>query len=386
MEKVFKICRVKEKQGIPKMNERMDMEKKTPLYDLHVSAGGKIVPFAGYLLPVEYSTGLMREHEAVRTTCGLFDVSHMGEISFTGKDALETLNYLMTNDFSNLAVGRCRYTALCYEEGGMVDDLIVYRRGEEEFLAVVNAANKDRDFAWMREHSTSAVTIEDHSDSYAQLALQGPCASDILAHLVDAIDLPEKHYSFNENIEVAGVPCLISRTGYTGEDGFELYFSADKAADVWNALLVAGKPHGLIPCGLGARDTLRFEAGMPLYGHEMSETIDPEEAGIGFAVKLNKPRFIGKDVLVQKDKPARTRIGLEVSGRGIIREHAPLFFEGKQIGSTTSGTYCPTLSKACAMALVTSGTVSQGDRVEAEVRGRMIEARVVALPFYKRKH
>lgn len=360
------------------------MEKKTPLYDLHVAAGGKIVPFAGYLLPVEYPSGLMKEHEAVRTAGGLFDVSHMGEILFSGEGALSTLNHLMTNDFTDLAIGRCRYTALCYEDGGMVDDLIIYRKGESEFLAVVNAANKDKDFAWMKEHIGENTLIEDLSDRFAQLALQGPRAVEILTQLADPESLPEKYYSFAEEVEVAGVPCLVSRTGYTGEDGFELYFAADKAPLVWETLLSVGEPYGLIPCGLGARDTLRFEASMPLYGHEMSATIDPLEAGIGFAVKLDKPDFIGKDALVKKGGPARKRVGLEVTGRGIIREHAPVFFNGEQIGETTSGTYCPTLKKACAMALVETDVVSPGDTVEAEVRGRMIEARIVAMPFYKR--
>ena len=361
------------------------MEKKTPLYDLHVEAGGKIVPFAGYLLPVEYRTGLMKEHEAVRNACGLFDVSHMGEILFSGKEALNTLNYLMTNDFSTLDIGRCRYSALCNSEGGMVDDLIVYRLGEEKFLAVVNAANKDKDFAWMTEHNNNnSTSIDDLSAQYAQLALQGPRATEVLAQLSDTISIPKRYYSFNEHVMVAGISCLVSYTGYTGEHGFELYFSADRAPEMWNALLLAGKDYGLIPCGLGARDTLRFEAGMPLYGHEMDESITPLEAGIGFAVKLAKADFIGKQALEGKGEPARMRVGLEVSGRGIIREHAPVFFNKKQIGETTSGTYCPTLSKACAMALVESGILSVGDTVEAEVRGRIIEAQVVDMPFYKR--
>lgn len=362
------------------------MDKKTALFDSHVAAGGKMVTFAGYSLPVEYEpTGLMQEHRRVRSACGLFDVSHMGEILFSGPGALATLNQLMTNDFSTMTIGQCRYTLLCYEDGGIVDDLIIYRLGEESFLAVVNASNKDKDFAWMKERIGKDTVIEDLSDTYAQLALQGPKAATILARLTDASNIPEKYYSFVMDKDVAGVACLISRTGYTGEDGFELYCSPDDAVKLWDALIQAGEADGLIPCGLGARDTLRLEAGMPLYGHEMDESISPFEVGLGFAVKMDKPSFVGKEALAEKGAPSRTRIGLEVVGRGIVREQAPLFFEGEQIGLSTSGTFCPSLDKACAMALVDTDKVSLDDEIEAEVRGRKIPARVVKLPFYRRE-
>ncbi|MEF9876763.1 MAG: glycine cleavage system aminomethyltransferase GcvT [Gordonibacter sp.] len=360
------------------------MEKKTPLYDEHVACKGKIVPFAGYLLPVEYPTGLMAEHEAVRTKAGLFDVSHMGEVMFTGPTALATLNHLLTNEYSTLAPGRCRYAALCYDDGGMVDDLIVYRIDDEVFLVVVNAANKDKDVAWMADHLLEGTVMRDVSDEMAQLALQGPRALAILEGLADPAALPEKYYTFTREVDVAGAVCLVSRTGYTGEDGFELYCTPDQAAKLWRELLEAGADEGLVPCGLGARDTLRLEASMPLYGHEMDATIDPLEAGLGFAVKMDKDEFIGKQALVAKGTPARQRIGLRVTGRGIIRDGHDLFADGKLIGHTTSGTFCPHLKQACAMALVDAGCVAVGDAVEADVRGRRVQAEVVALPFYRR--
>ena len=360
------------------------MEKRTPLYDAHVAAGGKIVPFAGYELPVEYPTGLMKEHEAVRTACGLFDVSHMGEVTFEGETALATLNHLMTNDFTSQPHGKCRYSALCYDDGGMVDDLIVYRRDDERFLVVVNAANKDKDVAWMRDHLLPGTVMEDVSDDVAQIALQGPAAPAILAKVADESALPTGYYTFTECVDVAGRACLVSRTGYTGEDGFELYCAPSDARAVWDALLEAGADHGLVPCGLGARDTLRLEAAMPLYGHEMDETVDPLEAGLGVAVKMGKDEFLGRDAILAKGEPARERVGLEVTGRGIVREHEPVFADGEQVGQTTSGTYCPHVKKACAMALVRAGSLSVGDEVEVEVRGRRVAARVVPLPFYRR--
>ena len=361
------------------------MEKKTPLYDVHVAAGGKIVPFAGYLLPVEYPTGLIAEHEAVRTACGLFDVSHMGEVVFTGETALATLNHLLTNDFTKQPHGKCRYTALCYEDGGMVDDLIIYRIDDTTFLAVVNAANKDKDVEWMAAHLLPGTEMRDISDEVAQIAVQGPAAERILSRVADAATLPTGYYTFTLHVEVAGFDCLVSRTGYTGEDGFEVYCAPDDAPAVWNALLEAGAADGITPCGLGARDTLRLEAAMPLYGHEMDETVDPLEAGLGFAVRMEKDGgFIGRDAIAAKGEPARERIGLEVTGRGIVREHAPLFVGDREIGHTTSGTFLPHLKKACAMALVEAGSLPVSAEAEAEVRGRRIAVRAVALPFYQR--
>lgn len=357
------------------------MELKTPLYQRHLDAGGKIVPFAGYLLPVQYPTGVIAEHMAVREKCGLFDVSHMGEVIFEGPDALANINRIFTNDYSNMAPGRVRYGLMCYEDGGVVDDLLVYKMADDKYFVVVNAGNRLKDVAWIKEHLSGDVRFSDISDNIAQVALQGPASRDILARVTE--DIPEKYYSFINDAQIGGISAIISQTGYTGSAGYEIYVAAADGEKLWDMLLAAGKDEGLIPCGLGARDTLRLEAAMPLYGHEMDETVTPLEAGLGFGVKLNKD-FIGRDALVAAGEPKRERIGLKVTGRGIIREHQDIYRDGKLIGHSTSGTHCPYLGGAYAMALVDKGAVSLGDRVEADVRGRRVEAEVVALPFYKR--
>lgn len=360
------------------------MEKKTPLYDLHLELGGKIVPFAGYLLPVQYETGVIKEHLAVRTACGLFDVSHMGEILIKGPDALKNLQNFLCNDYSDMDIGRVRYSPICNENGGIVDDLIVYKFAQDEYFLVVNAANKDKDFAWFTGHKQGDVQILDLSSQFAQLALQGPNSKKILAKLADESRFPVKYYSFVRDLPVAGIPCLVSRTGYTGEFGYELYCAPDKAVALARALLDAGRDEGLIPCGLGARDTLRLEAGMPLYGHEMNDGITPLEAGLGIFVRLDKAGFIGKEALVNAGEAKRERIGLVLTDRGIAREGSNVYHGGKLIGVTTSGTLLPFTNKASAMALVTKGVVHTEDEVEVDVRGRMLKAKVVALPFYKR--
>ncbi|NLM85246.1 MAG: glycine cleavage system aminomethyltransferase GcvT [Clostridiales bacterium] len=360
------------------------MEKKTPLYDLHLSLGGKIVPFGGYLLPVQYETGLIKEHMAVRTACGLFDVSHMGEILFKGPDALSNLQNLLSNDFTNLEVGRVRYSPILNEEGGIVDDLIVYKFAEDEYFLVPNAANKDKDYAWFTSHQKGEVEIKDLSDQYAQLALQGPKAKAVLSKLADESKLPTKYYSFVRDLPVAGIPCLVSRTGYTGELGFELYCAPDKAVELAKALLDAGKDEGLIPCGLGARDTLRLEAGMPLYGHEMSDDITPFEAGLDPFVKMDKEAFIGKAALQKLGDPQRVRVGLVVTDRGIAREHCDIYKDGEKVGETTSGTLLPYTNKASAMGMVQKQYVDIDTELEIDVRGRRLKAKVVPLPFYER--
>lgn len=360
------------------------MDKKTPLYDAHLKYGGKIVPFGGYLLPVQYGTGVIAEHMAVRTKCGLFDVSHMGEILCAGPGALAELNRLLTNDFTDLEIGAARYSPMCNERGGTVDDLLVYRTGETRYLLVVNASNREKDFAWMRSHREKA-DFADVSDTIAQLALQGPLAEKILFRLTNQKDIPEKYYTFKADRNVGGIPCLVSRTGYTGEDGFELYCAAGDAARLWELLLDAGRDDGLIPCGLGARDTLRLEAAMPLYGHELSEDISPREAGLGIFVKMKKSSdFIGRAALEIAGAPARKRVGLKVTGRGIVREHMPVFLGKKQVGVTTSGTHCPYLGYPAAMAIVDKEAAAAGKPVEVEVRGRRVAAEIVPLPFYKR--
>lgn len=360
------------------------MEKKTPLYDAHVKAGGKIVPFAGYLLPVQYGAGVIKEHMAVRTQAGLFDVSHMGEVLCEGKDALANLQKLLTNSFDNMVDGQARYSPMCNENGGTVDDLIVYKHSDEHYFIVVNAANKDKDYQWMLDHQFGEVTFTDVSDRYAQLALQGPKAMEILKKLTAKENIPKKYYHAVFDTEAAGMPCIISKTGYTGEDGVEIYLASEHAEKMWDAILEAGKEEGIIPCGLGARDTLRLEAAMPLYGHEMDDEVTPLETGLNFAVKMAKEDFIGKAALEAKGEPKVQRIGLKVTGRGIIREHADVYIGEKCIGHTTSGTHCPYLGYPIAMALVDADQGELGSKVSVEVRGRMIEAEVVALPFYKR--
>lgn len=361
------------------------MELKTPLYEKHVEHKGKIVPFAGYLLPVQYESGVIAEHMAVRTACGLFDVSHMGEITCIGKDAVKNLNHLLTNDYTTMYDGQARYSPMCNENGGVVDDLIVYKVRDDHYFIVVNAANKDKDFAWMKEHAFGEAVFTDISAKVAQIALQGPKAEKILRKLVPEEDIPKKYYSCLFHRKIADMDCIISRTGYTGEDGFEFYLAAEEAAKLWALLLETGKEDGLIPCGLGARDTLRLEAAMPLYGHEMNDEITPFEAGLGSFVKMGKEEFIGKSALEEKGVPGQKRVGLRVTGRGIIREHNDVYDGEKKIGVTTSGTHCPYLKAPVAMALLETGYTTVGTSVEVDVRGRRVAAEVVKLPFYQRE-
>lgn len=360
------------------------MEQKTPLYDVHVAEGGKIVPFAGYLLPVQYPSGVIKEHMAVRQAAGLFDVSHMGEILFTGPTALNTLNHLLTNDFTDMPEGRVRYSVMCNEKGGVIDDLVVYKFGDEEYLVVVNAANRHKDYAHMAANLLPGTKAEDISDSVTQLALQGPAAPAILGRLVSGDSLPKNYYTAVRDVDIHGMKCMVSRTGYTGELGYEIYTAPENAVALWKLLRETGAQDGLIPCGLGARDTLRLEAAMPLYGHEMDETISPLEAGLDFGVKLGKAEFIGRDALLAAGAPSRVRVGLEITGRGIAREHQDVFLGDKNIGMTTSGTHCPAAGKALAMALVDASHSAPGTNLDVDIRGRRVSATIVPLPFYHR--
>lgn len=365
--------------------EPQNQERKTPLYDMHVKYHGKLVPFAGYLLPVQYETGVIAEHMAVRTSCGLFDVSHMGEITCTGPDALSNLNLLLTNDYTAMYDGQARYSPMCNNAGGVVDDLIVYKIRHEHYLIVVNAANKDKDYAWMTAHQFGDVVFQDRSAEIAQLALQGPKAAAVIQKLSSPESLPEKYYSCKFDCCLGGIQCIISKTGYTGEDGYELYLANEDAPKLWEMLLDAGKKDGLIPCGLGARDTLRLEAAMPLYGCEMDDTITPIEAGLGFAVKMQKEAFIGKEALEANGPIAKKRVGLKVIDRGIVRGHSPLYHHNTQVGLSTSGTHCPYLDYPVAMALVDTAHSAPGTILEAEVRGKRIKTVIVPLPFYKKE-
>jgi aminomethyltransferase len=357
-----------------------------------------MVPFAGYLLPVQYETGVITEHMAVRTAAGLFDVSHMGEVLLKGKDALKNVQHLVSNDCGHMYDGQVKYSPMCNESGGVVDDLLVYQKNSEEYLIVINAANRFKDVEWMKAHLIGEVEFRDISDNISQLALQGPRSKEILSKLVAKELLPDKYYSFRDEIPVAGIVCLVSKTGYTGEDGYELYCRNEDAAKLWQVLLTAGnydtesnskradttEDYVLIPCGLGARDTLRLEAAMPLYGHEMDDTISPLETGLGFAVKTEKEDFIGKEGILARGEPARTRVGLNITGRGIAREACPVYYNNEQIGVTTSGTHCPYLGRPVAMALIDIVHSELGTQLDVDVRGRRITAEVVALPFYKR--
>ncbi len=358
------------------------MEKRTPLYDAHVALGGKIVPFAGYSLPVQYPSGVIAEHMAVREKAGLFDVSHMGEVFYEGPDAIRNLNHLLTNDFTAMNDGQVRYSPMCNPQGGIVDDLIVYKFHANKYMLVVNAGNREKDVLWMKSQLFGDCTLTDKSDEMSEIAIQGPASKTIIAKLMDDAEIPKKYYYFVPEASIMGIPCLISRTGYTGEFGYELYVDNRYAEPLWNLLLASGKAEGLIPCGLGARDTLRLEAGMPLYGHEMSDEISPLEAGLAWAVKLDKPAFVGKEAIEKTGTP-RTRVALKVTGKGIVRERQAIFIGDRQIGETTSGTHLPYLGGAYALALVEPASATVGTQVEVDVRGRKVAAEVVA-QLYKR--
>lgn len=360
------------------------MDYETPLYGRHVALGAKIVTFAGWKLPERYKTGVIEEHMAVRQRAGLFDISHMGAFALEGRGSAGCLQYLMTNDFSRLKAGRARYTLMCDESGGILDDMIVYKLDGDRYFIIVNASNRETDFEWMKSNigGNGGVIFRDASDETAMIALQGPASAAILSKIAEG-DIPPVRSGFDANLALSGVKCMAARTGYTGEDGFEIYCGPGDIAAIWDALLEAGSGDGLIPCGLGARDTLRLEAGMPLYGHEIDRTVTPFEAGLGFAVDLDKEAFIGKSALFRKTAPSRIRVGIKLTGRGIVRENCAVYKDGGEIGRTTSGTYCPCLGCSAAMALVGSG-VQTGESVTVDIRGRMTEAEIAALPFYKR--
>ncbi len=361
------------------------MVLKTSLYDTHLKYQGKMVEFAGYMLPIQYSTGVIEEHMTVRQKCGLFDVSHMGEVMLTGSESLQYLNYLLSNDFTNMVDGQARYSLMMNDEGGIVDDLIVYKINENNYFIVVNASNRHKDLKWMKSKAKFDINLEDISDNVGQLALQGPLAHKILLKICSEEMLPEKYYTANLHAMIAGKPCIVSKTGYTGENGYEIYCDQKDAPEIWETLMDAGKEDGLIACGLGARDTLRLEAAMPLYGHEMNDEITPLEANLKMFVKMDKEDFVGKQALINKGEITKKRVGLKVVGRGIIRENVVLYKDEKQVGVTTSGTHCPYLGYPVAMAIVDVDFAEIDSILVADVRGRKIEAQVVALPFYKKK-
>ncbi|MCM3413158.1 glycine cleavage system aminomethyltransferase GcvT [Metabacillus litoralis] len=362
--------------------------RKTPLFPLYEGSGAKVIDFGGWALPVHFSS-ILEEHHAVRTAVGLFDVSHMGEILVEGRGAENYVNYLITNDATKLKVNQVQYTAMCYPDGSTVDDILIYKLAEEKFLFVVNAANIKKDFNWMELYIADYVRITNISDSIALLALQGPRAERVLQKLTHFNLKNIDYFGFAQQVNIAGVNIeIVSRTGYTGEDGFELYLDVKNAKALWGKIVEAGTEDGLKLCGLGARDTLRLEARLPLYGQELSNQITPLEAGIGFAVKTNKESdFLGKEALtIQKEQGLRRKIvGIEISGRGIPRHGYKVFTEdGDEIGVVTSGTQSPTLKKSVGLALLDKDYSGIGTRLKVEIRNRKVEAYVVKAPFYKR--
>jgi len=362
--------------------------QRTPLFPVYKEYGGKTIDFGGWELPVHFSS-IKEEHEAVRTKAGLFDVSHMGEFELKGRDSLAFLQKMMTNDVSKLKIHGAQYTAMCYENGGTVDDLIIYKLEDDHFLLVVNAANIEKDFAWLTEHIEGDVTLNNISEEIAQLALQGPVAEKILQKLAGDFDLSKiGFFKFNQAVKLNGKTVFLSRTGYTGEDGFEIYCKPGDAVSLWKEIVEAGEPEGIRPCGLGARDTLRFEANLALYGQELSKEISPLEAGIGFAVKLNKEvDFIGKSALINQKETLLTRklVGVEMVDRGIPRHGYPIYKDGSKIGEITTGTQSPTLKRNIGLALLETEYTALGTEVEVEIRGKRLKAIVVQTPFYKRE-
>ena len=362
--------------------------KKTPLNAAHRALGAKMVDFGGWDMPVQYPAGIMAEHQAVRTQAGLFDVSHMGEIRVQGPDALRFLDWLTPNAVSKLVDGQIHYTGFLTERGTFVDDLLIYRETGDDFLLVVNAGNIDKDFEWVKAKSEGFdVKVTNESDATGQVALQGPNAETILKGITD-LDLAGIAYYFFARGKVAGFPCLVSRTGYTGEDGFEIYCQASDAEAIWNAVLAAGHDHGLVPAGLGCRNTLRLESKMALYGHEISDDIHALEAGLGWIVKLEKGEFLGRQAL-QSAKDAglsRRLVGFRMhEKRDIARDGMAVVKDGSQVGFVTSGAPSPTLGQNIGLALVPTGDAKVGTRILIEIRGRAAEAEVVPTPFYKRK-
>lgn len=344
-----------------------------------------MVEFAGWEMPVQYA-GVIEEHLAVRSRAGLFDVSHMGEIEVRGPGAGDFCQQIASNDIARVKVSQAQYNLLLNDRGGAVDDVIFYRLAPDHFMVCVNAANTEKDFHWIREHAGAGVEVENASERYAQLALQGPAAEQILQRLT-ALPLADvKSFAFAFG-DVAGARCLVARTGYTGEDGFELYCSPADAEGLWNRLLERGSQDGLVPAGLGARDTLRLEKAYPLYGHELDDTTTPLEAGLEWTTKFSKSFFIGRDALLRQKQQGITRrlVGLDLLEPGIARAEYPLLKDGQRIGRVTSGTKSPTLGKSIALAYVAVEESAIGNIFDVEIRGRRIKTEVVSVPFYRRE-
>jgi aminomethyltransferase len=358
--------------------------KRTPLFEEHQRLGAKIVPFAGYEMPVQYPAGITAEHQAVRTRAGLFDVSHMGELEIRGPQALALVQHVTTNDAAKLVVGQAQYSAFCRSDGGVIDDCIVYRF-DDHYMIVVNASNLDKDRDWIILHAVGFdADVVDRSDDTGLIALQGPAAQNILAPFTDTQLDDIAYYHFTTGI-IVGVPGVISRTGYTGEDGFELYVPAERTAEVWRKLMVAGEEYGVVAAGLGARDSLRLEMGYALYGNDIDDRRTPLEAGLGWITKLDKGDFIGRDAL-QRQKEAGVReklVGFVCTERGFPRHGYVVRVNGEPVGEVTSGIVSPTLQQGLGMAYVPAESAKPGTKIDIMVRDKPIAAEVVRPPFYK---
>ena len=365
----------------------MDELKRTCLFDVHEKLNAKMFEFAGWEMPLEY-TSAVKEHEHVRKSAGLFDVSHMGEVEVRGDEAQQFIQYLITNDVSNLKADEILYSPMCYENGTTVDDLLVYKRGQNDYLLIINAGNIDKDYEWIVENSKKFnVETKNTSDKVAQLALQGPLAEEILSKLTNQ-DLSQiEFYKFKQNVDVCGEPCIVSRTGYTGEDGFEIYCDKNVAQKIWNAILEEGKER-VVPAGLGARDTLRSEVNLPLYGHEISEEIPPLEAGLSIFVKLDKDDFIGKDSLkaLKESGNARKLVAFELTGKGMVRGGYDVEIDGEVVGFVTTGLKSPTLDKFIGMAIIDSDKARVGQEIGIRVRKKLVPEVIVKRPFYKKQY
>lgn len=361
--------------------------QSTPLYPMHLKYKGKIIDFGGWELPVQYEgMGIIKEHHMVRENAGLFDVSHMGEVIITGERAEDFVQKLVCNDVHGMKDYQVLYSPMCYPHGGVVDDLLIYRYSPTKYLLVVNAANVDKDFAWMRENLLPGVEAENVSSQYAQLALQGPLAEEILQNLTDTELSQIKFFQFNPAVKLAGVECIVSRTGYTGEDGFEIYVEPDQAETVWEAILEAGGER-VSPIGLGARDSLRFEAKLPLYGQEIDQDISPLEAGLGYFVKFDNGDFIGREALLKQKRAGLKRklVEFEMVGKGIPRSHFEVQKDGVVIGHVTSGLHAPTFKKPIGLALVDSKYSSPGTEIDIIIRGKAVKAVVGQGIFYRKR-
>jgi aminomethyltransferase len=358
---------------------------KTALYEKHVNLGAKIVEFAGFEMPIVYSS-ITEEHNSVRNNCGIFDVSHMGEICVKGKEATEFVDHIFTNDVASMVDNQVLYGMMLYKTGGVVDDLLVYKFNNEHYLLVVNASNIDKDYAWILENNSFDCKVSNESNNFSEVALQGPKAEALLQKLTD-FDLNSITFFTHQNIKVDGRLCLVSRTGYTGEDGFEIYGTHEDIVEIWDLLLETGKDD-ILPIGLGARDTLRFEVNLPLYGHELTKDITPLEAGYSFAVKLEASDFIGKEVLVAQKAAKTTRriVGLEMLDKGIMREGYDVYHEDTLVGFITTGYKSPSTGKTVALAMIDRPYDKLGTNLEVEIRNKRKQVIVIKKKFYSKNY